>query len=586
MSDSFLKRRILWPVIAMVTMIAYLPALQGGLLWDDDAHVTAAGLRSLPGLARIWFSVGATQQYYPVLHSAFWLEWHLWGNAVLGYHLVTLGFHVTCACLFAELLRVLSREGAGLSRFPEAAIAPAALLFALHPVCVESVAWISEQKNTLSLAFYLASALAYLAFDRTRSRGSYALGLGLFLLALGSKSVTATLPAALMVLLWWRRGTLRLKEDVGPLAPWIVIGVVSGLLTRWVEAVSIGAQGADFSLGAWERCLLASRIVFFYLGKLLWPSPLVFIYPRWSMDGFAWLSYLALAGVIAITGVAWTLRSRDRGPLAAWLLFVGSLAPALGFVNVYPFIFSYVADHFQYLACPWAIACVCGMGAPLVARLGKSGRMACRLSLLSLLFLMGVLTSVQSATYRDAATLYSTTLRLNPDCWLAHLNLGNLMLDSGNTDEALGHYLRAEALKPSYPSTHFNLGKLRLADGNLPAAIDEFRLTLRYAPGDLEARNNLGIALAEAGRWSEAEVPLREAIRLNPSYAKAHGNLGGVFAAQGRLTEAIAEYRRALGLDPRLAQVHRNLAQALDAVGLGREAQAERQAADRLRNEP
>ena len=585
MSDAVSKRRLLWPLVAVATVIAYLPALHGDLLWDDDAHVTASALRSLEGLGRIWFSLGATQQYYPVLHSAFWLEARLWGDSVLGYHLVTVAFHIGCACLFAELLSVLSRGEApgGLSLFPVGAIAPSALLFALHPVCVESVAWISEQKNTLSLLFYLASALAYLSFDRTRSRGWYALALLLFCLALGSKSVTATLPAALGVILWWRRGALRWREDVLPLVPWLVVGIAGGLFTGWVEAVSIGAQGADFSLGAGERCLLAGRIILFYLGKLVWPSPLMFIYPRWSVDASAAWTYLPVLGVVAVTALAWAARGRTRGPLAGWLLFVGSLFPALGFVNVYPFIFSYVADHFQYLACPWMIALGCGAVASLSARLSAGGRKAMQRCVVSLVFLMGVLTSVQCATYRDAGTLYTATLRLNPDCWLAHLNLGNLLLASGKTDEALGHYLRAEALKPSYPSTHFNLGRLRLADGNLAEAIAEFRLALRYAPRDLEARNNLGIALAESARWSEAEAVLREATTLSPTYAKAHGNLGGVLAAEGRVPEAIDEYRRALALDPSLPQVHLNLAQALDAAGQPSEARREREAADRLR---
>ena len=193
----------------LVTLVAYYPAWHGGLLWDDDAHITRVDLRSFEGLWRIWFDVGATQQYYPVTHSAFWVLYRLFGDATLGYHLVNISLHATSAFLFAVILRRLAVPGAVLAAF----------IFALHPVHVESVAWITELKNTLSGVFYLGAALAYLRFDADRRRQSYALALVLFALALLSKTVTATLPAALLVVFWWQRGALRWRQDVLPLAP-------------------------------------------------------------------------------------------------------------------------------------------------------------------------------------------------------------------------------------------------------------------------------------------------------------------------------------------------------------------------------
>ena len=195
-----------------MAIAAYWPVFRAGFIWDDDAHVTRAELQSLHGLWRIWFDLGSTQQYYPVLHGAFWLEHRLWGDAPLGYHLANVLFHATSACLFALALRRLAAPGAWFAGF----------LFALHPVCVESVAWISEQKNTLSLVFYLLAAHAYLHFDARRARGQrggaglYLLATGLFLLSLLSKTVTATLPAALLVVAWWRRGRLSWKGDLLP----------------------------------------------------------------------------------------------------------------------------------------------------------------------------------------------------------------------------------------------------------------------------------------------------------------------------------------------------------------------------------
>ena len=191
-----------------------MPALQAGFIWDDDGHVTRTDLRDLSGLYRIWFEFGATQQYYPVLHSAFWLEHLVWGDSPLGYHLLNVLLHASAACLFGVLLRRLAVPGAAL----------AALLFALHPVCVESVAWISEQKNTLSLVFYLCAALAYLRFTERRRGTVYLLATGLFVLALLTKTVTASLPAALLVVFWWQRGRLEWRRDVVPLLPWFALG--------------------------------------------------------------------------------------------------------------------------------------------------------------------------------------------------------------------------------------------------------------------------------------------------------------------------------------------------------------------------
>ena len=210
------------------------------LLWDDNMHVTRADLRSLHGLWRIWFDLGATQQYYPLLHSAFWLEHRIWGDAVLGYHLTNVVLHAASACLVVLIVRRLALPGAWLAGF----------LFALHPVCVEAVAWISEQKSTLSGVFYLAAALTYLHFDRTRRKSQYFLALALFVLALMSKSVTATLPAVLLVVFWWQRGRLEWRRDVLPLAAMAGRGRPAGLFTAWVESTPrlIGAQGAQYAL--------------------------------------------------------------------------------------------------------------------------------------------------------------------------------------------------------------------------------------------------------------------------------------------------------------------------------------------------
>src|SRR5215469_1554199 len=281
-----------WALVLGATLIAYLPALHGGLLWDDDHHVTSPELQSLHGLWRIWFEPGATQQYYPLLHSAFWFERHFWGDAVLGYHLVNVMLHAAAACLVIAIARRLELPGARLAGF----------IFALHPLCVEAVAWISEQKSTLSAVLYLASALVYLGFDRTRRRSHYLLALGLFVLALLAKTVTATLPAALLVVFWWRRGRLDWRRDALPLLPWFALGAAAGIVTASIERTSIGAQGPDFALSFAQRLLLAGRALCFYLSKVLRPSDLIFTYPRWTLNAGNWRQWLFPLGMLIVAG--------------------------------------------------------------------------------------------------------------------------------------------------------------------------------------------------------------------------------------------------------------------------------------------
>jgi Flp pilus assembly protein TadD len=521
-------------LIFALALTVYYPALHGSLVWDDDGHVTKPELRSLHGLERIWFEVGATQQYYPVLHSAFWLEHRLWGDATLGYHLLNVLLHATAACLFVLVLRRIwpSRSGIGFD-----APLVAGLLFTLHPICVESVAWISEQKNTLSTVFYLASAIAYLRWRDSRARPSlYWLACVLFILAALSKTVTASLPAALLVVAWWQRGRLDWRDDVRPLAPWFAFGAGAGVLTAWVEHRFIGAQGADFSLGAIARCLLAGRVVWFYLGKLLWPAHLVFIYPRWTMSASVGL-FLYPAALLALLAALWAIRGRTRGPLAALLFFVGSLFPALGFINVYPFRYSFVADHFQYLASLGFFA-LAAAGWEAIRRRAAPWPSLATAGAVLVLGACGVLARAQSRTYADGDTLYRETLLRNPDSWLAHNNLANDLLATGRWDEAIVHYREAERLDPTRP----------------------------------EAASNLGIALGRTGRFAEAVAPLERALQLRPDYAEAHYNLAVALANLGRLPEAIAHYGAALQLSPRHAEIHDGLGMALARSGRAPEA--------------
>jgi len=564
-------------ILLAALLTAYLPALRGGFLWDDDAHVTRLPLRSLHGLWRIWFEAGATQQYYPFLHSAFWAEHRLWGDSVLGYHLANIVQHALAAWLLFAILRRLS--------FPAPRLA--GLVFALHPVCVESVAWISEQKNTLSAVFYLASALLYLRFDETRRRGPYTWALVLFVVALLTKSVTASLPAALLVVLWWRRGRLDLRRDILPLLPWLAVGAVSGAFTAWVEQKFIGAEGSDFSYSAIQRLLLAGRVVAFYLHGLVWPGSLMFIYPRWSPQSETARNALCLLGVLALAGALAVRARSQRGPLAGLLFFVGTLFPALGFVNVYPFLFSFVADHFQYLAsigvivpAAWGLWWIAGR-----IPLGAAGR-ACLL--LAVPASLGVLSWRQCRAYRDSETLYRATLARNPSAWLMHYNLAvGLGKDPGHLSEAIAEYRATLDLKPDHWRARNNLASalLRLP-GRSAEAIAQLEAALRYNPAYAEAHNNLGVALEDIpGRLREAEEHLRSAVRIEPGYDAAHANLGHLLMTEpGSIAEAAREFETAIRIAPDTADYHYDLANAL-SLEPGRllEAEAEYRNALRLR---
>ncbi len=551
------------------TLLAYFPALRADFIWNDADYVTAPALRSWAGLGRIWTELGATEQYYPMLHSAFWVQHRLWGDAPTGYHLFNVGLHALAACLLAAVLRRLAIRGAWLAAF----------VFALHPVGVESVAWISEQKNTLSLVFYLLAALAYLRFTAERRPGAWLAATALFVVALLSKSVTATLPAALLVIFWWQRGRLEWRRDVVPLLPWFALGAAMGLFSAWVEKKYIGADGAEFALHFGERALLAGRIVWFYLGKVLWPAELIFIYPRWTVDAAAWGQWLYSLAVVAALAGLWWLRGRSRAPLAAALFFGGSLFPTLGFFNVYAFIFSFVADHWQYLP---SIGVIVLLAAGLTTLLSRAPALARRGLPVLLVAGLGVLSFHQSRMYADMRTFYRATIERNPAAWMAHNNLGNLLREDGKLDEARAHFEAALRVRRNLEKVHNNLGNV-LRDQRRPAeAIAHYREALALRPDYVDALNNLGSLLRQQRQVPEALELLERAVKLDPKFADAHNNLGVALRDAGRVEASIAAFEQAVRLDGRMAAAHLNLALSFSLVGREREAMEHFQIARRL----
>lgn len=509
-------------------LVVYWPALTGDVVWDDDAHVTRGALQSVHGLWRIWSDLGATQQYYPVLHSAFWLEHRLWGDAVLGYHLANVALHALAACLVVVLCQRLAIRGAWV----------AGMLFALHPVAVESVAWMSEQKNTLSTVFYLMAAIGWQQWDTRRRSRDYLLATLLFVLALGTKTVTATLPGALLVAVWWQRGRIDPRRDLLPLLPWFMLATSAGLTTAWVERHVIGASGPEFALSGFDRVLLAARATWHYLATLAWPASLVFTYPRWLIDARDTSAYAYVATVVGIATVLWMLRTRWRAPFAALVAFIGALFPVLGFLAIYPFRYAWVADHFQYQA-DIALFMLAGSGIALAHdRLQGARRAAWRATIVLLVVALGALSWRQAGHYRDAETLYRATLAVNPSSWMAHHNLGRIVSRKpGGLPEAIMHYEAAIAIKPDHARANYALGVALVRSGRGAEAVPHFEAAIRDEPGNAplvgSAEYMLGVEdLKRPDGAADAVRHFAEAVRRKPGIDETARALAG---AQQRL---------------------------------------------------
>ncbi len=516
-------------VLLAATVVAYVPAFYAGFIWDDDDYVTDnQTLRTADGLYRIWFKPGAVPQYYPLVHTTYWIEYRLWGLNAAGYHAVNVVLHAVNALLLWLVLRQLELPGAWI----------AAALFALHPVHVESVVWVTERKNTLSGLFYLLALLAYLRFrplsavqpgHPRRAALFYILALLAFLAALASKTVTCSLPAAVLLLTWWKRGRVTLR-DVAPLVPFFAAGLAMGLFTVHMEATRVGARGPEWELSFVQRLLIAGRALWFYAGKLVWPANLAFIYERWEVDVRVGWQYLFPAGALAAVGALWLGRRRlGRGPLVAVLFFAGTLAPALGFVNVYPMRYSFVADHFQYLASLGVIALAAGAAASVAQRLGPRARRAALAVPAVVLLVFGVKVWRQSLIYDDLETLWRDTLAKSPTAYIASNNLGVELGRQGRGLEAIPH----------------------------------LELAVRQRPDDAQCRTNLANAYADVGRLDEALQVYAVALELDPRNALTHFNLGTTYAQTGRLEEAISHLTQAVRLDRRKPEARTNLAQAV-----------------------
>lgn len=571
-------KRVSWLAIGLgvglwaLTFIAYRPAASAGFIWDDDDYIEKRfTLWSPTGLSDIWLRPAYSPQYYPMVFTTFRIEWQLWQFNPRGYHEVNIFLHAMSAIVLWRILKRLNLPGAYF----------AAAIFAVHPVMVESVAWVTERKNTLSLLFYLLALRMYLDFtfpvDASAARArwrAYALALLFFVFALLSKTVTSSLPAAILLLVWWRRGRITLA-DVWPLLPLFVMGMCGGAMTAKMERDHVGAAGPEWGFTVAQRVLIASRAVWFYVEKLLLPIRLSFMYAKWNIDPARVVNWFFPVALLGVVGGLFLLRNRiGRGPLVAVLLFMGTLFPALGFVNVFPMRYTFAADHYQYHASIAFLVLVCVAITLLVRRIAGRVKYGGIVAGTSLVMLLAGMTFARSRVYVDRFTLWTDTATKN-DHWMVWGNLGNEAIGRNPPDKAAAAFYYRKALErgPDVHDTHYCMGQAYDDMNDHVNAEKEFRRAIEIAPKYSDGHDMLGYTLRKLGRDEEAEGHFRLAMANNPVHYRAMFNLGVLLKDHGKLDGAVEMFQSALRINPRhvpssehLGDAYRRMNRLHDAI--------------------
>jgi protein O-mannosyl-transferase len=511
-------------LIVLLIVAAYLPALCGGFIWDDDDHLTANPAMTAPhGLQMIWSSL-AVSRYYPLTLTSFWAQRQLWGLNPLPYHLVNILVHALNGVLIFLVLRRL--------RIPAAWLAGA--LWGLHPVNVESVAWITELKNTQSGFFFFFAVLCYLRFEAQEERRWYALALLCGACAFLSKASTVVLPLVLLLCAWWQRRCWRWTDFVR-IAPFFVLALLMSGLTVVEQHRLVLRQGtAEWSLGIAQRMMLPGKAICFYLGKVVWPAKLAFVYPRWELAASATSLWLPLAGILIVAILLWTCRRQPwaQAGFFGFGFFVAALLPVLGFFNVFYFRYSFVADHFQYLA---SLGVIAYAASGIVYVLGTCqlwsapvGNAMCA----ALLLTLGGLTWEQARIYRDSETLWRDTVAKNAGVWMAHSNLGIALAQDDKLPEAVEQFEEALQIDPNLFEVHGNLGHALILQGKVSEAINQWEQALRIKPDSAEVHCDLGMALEQAGKPALAIEQYELALKYKPNMVDARNQLMQLRASQ------------------------------------------------------
>ncbi len=541
-------------LIAVVACMAYLPSISGGFILDDDRLLTDNNIiKTSDGPYRFWCST-EPMDYWPMTNTTLWIEWRLWELNPTGYHVTNLILHIVEALLICIVLRKLSIPGAFL----------AALIFAVHPVNVESVAWISQRKNMTAMLFFLLSILWYLKYlspgkgeDLHSSRHTpcavgllamhwYCLSLAAFVLAMLGKGSVVVLPVILLGIIWWRHDRVT-KRDLPGIVPFLAAALVFTGINMWFQTHGSGEviRNADFT----ERLLGAGCVVWFYLYKTLLSVDLAFVYPQWHIQAGNPLWWLPLMGALAVTAVLWRYRNAWSRPfLFAWGSFCVTLVPVMGFTDVGFMKYSLVADHYLHIAIIGVIALAsAGFSLWRQRARGKMHWAATAVAILAVVVLT-FLTWLQNWPYRDAITLYQAAIKKNPEFLMGHSNLGAALFLAGRVPEAIESYEQAIRTKSDYPAAHNNLAIALVKMGRNQEAILQFEQALRFQPDYPMAEYNLGIALGKMGRLQEAIDHYEKAIRLKPDYTAVYYNLAKAYANMNKSSEAVAAAQKGLEL--------------------------------------
>lgn len=552
-------------LLIVLTCLVYVwpsRSLRGEFLWcDDHAVVENPLLRDSAGLGRIWTLIfheedaAATEQYYPLSLSGYWLQWQAFGDDPFGYRVVNLLFHIANGFLLWALLGRLGVGGAWWG----------AVLFLVHPIQVESVAWIYEFKNVLSTFWLLLAVYGYLRFDADRGEHWYGLATGCFVFALLSKTAVAVAPLLLLFLVWWRHGRIG-KRDLALVAPWFVLAAAMSAVTIWYERTRLLAAGADWPQSLAERLQIAGVNLWFYLSKIIWPMHLSFAYPRWSPADWGWKGWLPIAAVVAVSLILLLVKIRSRRGLILGLgVFVISLLPVLGFFNIYMMRYSFVSDHFAY----FAVAGVTGLVGAFLAMRPKG-----RVAGITLVVVLCGLSSWRALKFQESETLWRDADANYPDSWLTQARLGLILKEQGDQAGAIERYEKSLAIHES-ADAHNNLGNLMMTEGRIPAAVMHLKRAIRLDRGNALAYFNLADAFAKAGQLDDAVDALHMAIAIQPDFEQANQNLEAlkeiresrkqpidVYGSQqtyeqahrlyaaGQLDEAIELYRKAWEQNP------------------------------------
>ena len=548
--------------LCALAIVSYIPAISGGFVWDDVIFTEEPIIREASGLWRIWFSpsdIDREGHYWPIVYTSFWLDHKLWDLSPIGCHAVNVLLHlVNCLLLWRLMLR-LAVPGAWFI----------AAVFAVHPLHVESVAWVIERKDLLSALFYLSAALTWIRFTATPRLPTYLLALALFVAGLLSKSIVVTLPVALLIWHWWKRGRVT-SADLLRLLPLFVIALC---ITAADLAFYRGKDPLTFDLSLIERVLIAARALWFYAGKLVWPVDLPVIYPRWEMDASHPLEWGYLAAAVALVALLWFVRKWvGTAPLVGASYFALTLSPVLGFVDFSYMEFSFVADRYQYLAGIGLTAVLVGAAALQASKLQGKSRMVAQGIAGAVLILLAAKTWMQAGIYKNQVTFFSHVVARNPQAKDAYFNLGNALLREGRPEDSLAASRIAVEQRPDSAKAYSNLSVALQKLGRLEEAQAQLARARELDPGEKSALHNTAELLRKQGRYEEALQWYREALAIDPDYALAHAGMGDTLVRSGRFDEALEAMSMALSLNPDLPEqmalsLHRSMGTAFEKLG-------------------